>query len=133
MLGERTAKRDLAGRVNSVHLPKMHLIRRHQADPGMVVILVVPIEEPSAEVPGVLNALEPLRKPRLVFQGFEVALGERVVVGRERPVDPGLRVAASSVSAQAPLTHRCRAPGSTVILASGRPNGQIWDGAGLNA
>ena len=52
----------------------------------MVVILVVPIEEPAAEVPGVINAPEPLRKPRLVFQGFEVALGERVVVGRVRPV-----------------------------------------------
>src|SRR5208282_5389770 len=64
----------------------MHLIRRHQANPGMVVILVVPIEEPAAEAPGVLDAPEPLRKPRLVFQGFEVALGERVVVGRVRPV-----------------------------------------------
>jgi hypothetical protein len=67
MLGERAVERDLPGRVNSVHLSEMHLIRRHQADPGMVVILVVPIEEPAAETPGVLNVLEPLRKPRLVL------------------------------------------------------------------
>jgi hypothetical protein len=50
------------------------------------VILVVPIEELAAEAPGVSNALEPLRKPRLVFPGFEVAFGERVVVGRVRPI-----------------------------------------------
>jgi hypothetical protein len=42
---ERAVKSDLPGRVNSVHLPEMHLIRRHQANSGMVVILVVPIEE----------------------------------------------------------------------------------------
>jgi hypothetical protein len=52
---------DLPGRVNSIHPAEMHLIRRHQADPGVVVILVVPIEEPAAEVPGVINAPEPLR------------------------------------------------------------------------
>ena len=86
VLGERTVKHNLPGRVNRLHPAEMHLIRRHQADPGMVVILVVPIEELAAEVPGVLNAPEPSRKPRLVFQGFEVALGERVVVGRVRSV-----------------------------------------------
>jgi hypothetical protein len=59
---ERTVKRDLPGSVNSVHLLEMHLIRRHQADPGMVVILVLPIEEPAAEAPGILNVPEPLRK-----------------------------------------------------------------------
>ncbi len=85
MLCKRTIKRDLPGHVNSVHPAEMHLIRRHQTDPGMVVIPVVPIEEPAAEVPGVLNAPEPLRKPWLVFQGFEVTLGERIVVGRVRP------------------------------------------------
>ena len=86
MLGERTVKRDLPGRMNSVHPAEMHLIRRHQADPEVVMILVIPIEEPAAEVPGVITAREPLRKPRLVLQGFEVALGERVVIGRVRPV-----------------------------------------------
>ena len=86
VLRERAVKCDPPGRVNSIHLPEMHLIRRHQTDPGMVVILVVPIEESAAEVPGVLNAREPLRKPWLVFQVFEMALGERVVVGRMRPV-----------------------------------------------
>ena len=40
----------------------------------------------QAEVPSVLDALESLRKSRLICQGFEVAFGERVVVGRVRPV-----------------------------------------------
>jgi hypothetical protein len=57
---ERTVKRDLPGSVNSIHLLEMHLIRRRQADPGMVVIPVLPIEEPAAEAPGILNAPEPL-------------------------------------------------------------------------
>ena len=40
MLGERAIKRDLPGRVNSIHPAEMHLIRRHQADPSVVVILI---------------------------------------------------------------------------------------------
>jgi hypothetical protein len=52
----------------------------------MVVILIVPIEKPAAEVLRDLDAPEPLRKSRLVFQGFEVAFGKRVVIGRVRPV-----------------------------------------------
>ena len=78
---KRAVKRDLPGRVNSVHLREMHL-----ANPGMVVIVIVPIEKPAAEVPGVLDAPEPLRKSRLVFQGLEVAFGKRVVIRRVRPV-----------------------------------------------
>jgi hypothetical protein len=45
------------------------------------------VEKPAAKVPGVLNAPEPLRKSRLVFQGFEVAFGERVAVGSVRSVE----------------------------------------------
>jgi hypothetical protein len=36
LLGERAVKRDLPGRVNSVHRPEMDLIRRHQSNPGRV-------------------------------------------------------------------------------------------------
>ncbi len=59
----------------------MHLVRRHEADAGVMLVLVVPVEERTTEAPGVLDAAEALRKVRLILQGFEVALGERVVVG----------------------------------------------------
>jgi hypothetical protein len=36
LLGERAVTRDPPGRVNSVYLPEMHLIRRHRSNPGMV-------------------------------------------------------------------------------------------------
>ena len=52
----------------------------------MVMVLVVPVEELSAEAFGVLDAAEARREARLIFQGFEVAFRERVVVGRVRPV-----------------------------------------------
>src|SRR5664279_1448372 len=51
----------------------------------MVMVLIVPIEEAAAERLGVLDAAEALRKLRLVFHGFEVALRERIVIGGVRP------------------------------------------------
>ncbi len=74
MLGERAVKRDLPGRVDSVRLAEMHLIRRHQTNPGVVMVLVIPVEERPAEASGIFDAAEPPGKTRLVFQGFEVAL-----------------------------------------------------------
>src|SRR6516225_5894886 len=62
-----------------------HLIGRHQADAGMVMLLIVPIEEAAAERLGVLDAAEAPWKLRLVFHGFEVAFRERIVVGGVRP------------------------------------------------
>ena len=64
---------DLAGGVDLVGLTVVHLVGRHQADTGMVMILIVPIKEAAAERLGVLNTTETLRKLRLVFHGFEVA------------------------------------------------------------
>jgi hypothetical protein len=55
----------------------MHLVRGHQADPGVVVVLVVPIEEFPAKASGVLDAAEAFGKARLVFQRLEVAFGKR--------------------------------------------------------
>jgi hypothetical protein len=35
--------------VNGVHLVVMHLVRGHEADPEMVMVLVVPIEEAARQ------------------------------------------------------------------------------------
>src|SRR5277367_175470 len=83
---ERMIEGDLARRVNGVDLSVVYLIRGHQADPGVVMILVVPIEEAATETSGVLDAAEAFGKARLILQGLEVAFGERVVVGRVRTV-----------------------------------------------
>jgi len=52
----------------------------------MVMVPVVPIEEAAAETPGVLDATEAFREPRLIFQRLEVALGERVIVRGMWPI-----------------------------------------------
>ena len=66
--------------MDGIDLAVVHLVGRHQADAGMVVLLVVPIEEAAAEASGVLDAAEALGEPRLILQGLEVAFGERVVI-----------------------------------------------------
>ena len=71
----------MAGGVDLVGLTVVHLVGRHQADAGMVMILIVPIKEAAAEPLGILNTTETLRKLRLVFHGFEVAFRERIVIG----------------------------------------------------
>src|SRR5688500_18799918 len=50
----------LSGGVDIVGLAVVNLVGRHEADPGMVVVLVVPGEEAAAEVLGVLKAAEAL-------------------------------------------------------------------------
>src|SRR5690606_23086623 len=47
---------------------------------GVVMLLVVPGEEADAERARVVEPTEPLREGRVVLQGPELALGERVVV-----------------------------------------------------
>jgi hypothetical protein len=81
---EGVIKGGLAGSVDCVGLAVMHLIGRHQADAGMVMLLIVPIEEAAAERLGILDAAEAPWKLRLVFHGFEVAFRERIVVGGVR-------------------------------------------------
>ena len=71
--------------MDGVGLTVMHLIGRHQTDAGMVMLLIVPIEEAAAERFGILDAAEALWELRLVFHGFEVAFRERIVVGSVRP------------------------------------------------
>src|SRR5271170_7612343 len=81
VLPERLIEGELAGRVNCVDLAVMHLVRGHEADPAMVMVLVVPVEETAAEAGGILDATETFRESRLIFQRLEVALRERVIVG----------------------------------------------------
>ena len=70
----------LAGGMNGVGLAVMNLVRGHQTDPGVVMVLIVPVEELTAEAFGVLDAAETLWEARLILQCLEVAFGERVVV-----------------------------------------------------
>jgi len=58
--------------MHGVDLAVMHLVRRHQADPAMVVVLVVPVEEGTAEGSGVLDTAEAFGKARLILQRLEV-------------------------------------------------------------
>src|SRR5271166_237275 len=62
------------------------LVRGHQTDPRMVMVLVVPVEELAAEASGVLDTAETFWEARLILQGLEVAFRKRVVVGRVRAV-----------------------------------------------
>ena len=79
----------LAGGLNGFSLAVVDLIRCHQAETGMVVVLIIPGEEAAAEVLGILDAAEAFGEFRLVFQGLEVGLRERVVVGGVGPAVRG--------------------------------------------
>ncbi len=94
---ERGIERGLTRGVNGVGLAVVHLVRRHQADTGMVMVLVVPIEEVAAEASGILNAAEALGELRLVLECLEVAFGERVVVGY---IGPAMRAGDAEIGEQ---------------------------------
>lgn len=63
----------LTGGMYFVCLPIMDLIRRHEADAEMMVVLVIPIEEGAAEGFGVLDAAEPFGELGLILEGLEAA------------------------------------------------------------
>src|SRR5947209_20517938 len=67
--------------------PVVHIVRREQPEPDVMVLGVVPGEEVAAEAAHVLERAEALRKVGPVLHGFELRLRERVVVG-----DVGTRV-----------------------------------------
>ena len=66
--------------VDLVSLAVMDLVWCHETDSGMVVVVIIPVEEAAAEGFRVFDAAEAFGKLRLVFQGFEMGFGERVVV-----------------------------------------------------
>jgi hypothetical protein len=88
----------LAGGVDGISLAVVNLVRGHDADPSMMVVLVVAVEELAAGGLGILDAAEPTRKARLVLQGLQVAIGEGDVV---RGVWPVVRAGDAEIGEQA--------------------------------
>ena len=58
--------------------------RRQQAKTGVVVLVVVPMEEGLAEAASVFDGAEAVWETRAVFQGAELAFRIRIVVGDVR-------------------------------------------------
>ena len=54
--------------------------RGSSTDTGVMMVLVVPCEEPAAEGAGLVDGFKPLGEFRPVFQRLEVGFRERVVV-----------------------------------------------------
>ena len=79
-MAESVVEGDLACGVDLIGLAVMDLVWCHETDSGMVVVVIIPVEEAAAEGFGVFDAAEAFGKLRLVFQGFEMGFGERVVV-----------------------------------------------------
>ena len=59
--------------------------RGHQAEAGVVVLVVVPVEELLSPDSSVEQAAEAFGESRMVLHGLELGFGEGVVVGRTRP------------------------------------------------
>ena len=55
---EGAVERDLASCMDFIGLSIMNLIRRHQAEADMVMRLIIPHEEHTAELPGVFDTAE---------------------------------------------------------------------------
>lgn len=53
----------------------------HQAQTGVVVLVVVPAEEGLAKPTGVFDGAEAVREARAIFQGGELTFRIRIVVG----------------------------------------------------
>ena len=64
----------LPGGVYGFGLTVMDLVGGHQADAAVVMILIVPVEEASAEVFGLLGGFEALWEFRLIFQGLSTGV-----------------------------------------------------------
>ena len=63
----------------------VNALRGHEADAGVAVGAVVPLEEVLAVGARILDAAETLREVRTIFERFELRLGVRVVIGDVRP------------------------------------------------
>ena len=66
--------------MDCARLTEVDLVGRHQADACVMVVLVIPGEEATAECAGLNDGLEPFWELRLVFQRLEMGLREGVVV-----------------------------------------------------
>ena len=63
----------------------MDHFRGHHRDPAVPELRVVPLEEWTAESPGIHEGSETRRELRVVLQRLELALRERVIVGHVWP------------------------------------------------
>src|SRR6266702_4474480 len=80
------ARQDLAApREYGGSFAVMHGRRREQRETRVVMLVVVPVEEPDAEGARVLDAAEPVRELGPVLQRLELRLRVRVVVAHVRP------------------------------------------------
>ena len=70
----------LACGVDTVGLPEVDLVGGHQADTSVMMVFVVPCEEPAAEGAGLVDGFEAPGEFRLILHRFEVGFRERVVV-----------------------------------------------------
>ena len=77
---ERGVEGCLAGCMDCLGLPEVDLVGCHQADTSVMMVLIVPCEEPSAEGAGLFDGCKVGGEFRLIFQRLEVGLRERVVV-----------------------------------------------------
>ena len=59
--------------------------RQHGETAVMVFVVVLPLEEISAEAARAFDLAKPLRKSRTVLERFEIRFAERVVVEHVRP------------------------------------------------
>src|SRR5207244_11009089 len=65
--------------------PIMHIVRREQPEPDVMMLVVVPGEEVAAEAAPVFERTETVREAGPVLEGLELRLGEWVVVRDVRP------------------------------------------------
>ena len=74
-----------AGGVQLLRLAVVDGARGHQPDPGVAMLVVVPVEEAAAGLARVLDRVEPIGELGPVLQGLEVRLRVGVVGRGVRP------------------------------------------------
>ena len=67
IFSERDIEDLLADFMDGIGLPVVNLVRGHEADAGMVVVLIVPGEEVSTVLFGIFDATKSTGKPWLVL------------------------------------------------------------------
>ena len=62
----------------------VHILRSEQGESRMMMLAVVPLEKAAAKLPGVLTRAKATGEVRPIFESFELALREGIVVGNVR-------------------------------------------------
>jgi hypothetical protein len=73
-------QRSLSRSIDRFRLSEVELVRRHQTYAGVMMILIVPCEEPAAKRAGLFYGFKVLWELGLIFQSFEMGFRERVIV-----------------------------------------------------